>query len=70
METINKSNVQGMVMAAVAALALTWSLSHAFVESTSVARWVDAAGIAGTVVASVADAGTGAGQGAAASLLQ
>jgi hypothetical protein len=67
METINKSSVQGMAMAAVVALALTWSMSYAFVESTAVARWVDAAELAGGVVAHVADAGTGVAKGAAAS---
>ena len=65
METINKSSVQGMAMAAVVALALTWSMSYAFVESTAVARWVNAAELAGGVVARVAEAGTA--KGAAAS---
>jgi uncharacterized membrane protein len=68
METINKSSVQGMAMAAVVALALTWSMSYAFVESTSVARWVTAADVAGGVVARVAEAGPV--KGAAASLLK
>jgi hypothetical protein len=68
METNNKSSVHGMAMAAVVALALTWSMSHAFVASTAVVRWVDAAELAGGVVAKVADAG--ATKGAAASLLQ
>ena len=57
MESINKRSVQGMAMAAVVALALTWTLSHAFVQSTAVARWVDAAEVATSVVAKVADSG-------------
>ena len=67
METISKNSLKGMVMAAAIALALTWTMSHAFVESTAVARWVDAAELAGDMVAHVADAGTGAAKGAAAS---
>lgn len=67
METISKTSLKGMTMAAAIALALTWTMSHAFVESTAVARWVDAAEVAGNVVAQVADAGTGAAKGAAAS---
>lgn len=58
MESINKRSMQGMAMAAVVALALTWTLSHAFVQSTAVARWVDAAEVATSVVAKVADSGT------------
>ena len=67
METISKNSLKGMVMAAAIALALTWTMSHAFVQSTAVARWVDAAELAGNVVAHVADAGPGATKGAAAS---
>jgi hypothetical protein len=68
METVNKSSVMGMVAAAVVAVTLTWSMSHAFVESTAVARWVDAADLAGGAVARVAD--TGAAKAAATSLLK
>jgi hypothetical protein len=67
METISKNSLKGMVMAAAIALALTWTMSHAFVQSTAVARWVDAAELAGDVVARVADAGSGTAKGSAAS---
>jgi hypothetical protein len=67
METLSKDSLKGMVMAAAIALALTWTMSHAFVQSTAVARWVDATELAGNVVTHVADAGTGAANGAAAS---
>lgn len=51
MEANTKSGVQAMVVSAVAALALTWTLSGAFVQSTAVARWVSAAEVAAHVVA-------------------
>ncbi|MEZ5459670.1 MAG: hypothetical protein R3E65_10325 [Steroidobacteraceae bacterium] len=67
METISKTSLKGMTMAAAIALALTWTMSHAFVQSTAVARWVDAAQVAGGVVAQVAEAGSGAAKGSAVS---
>ncbi len=69
METISKNSIQGMVVAAVAALALTWSFSAAFVQSTAVARWVTAGEVASHMVA-VASSKAGSVKGAAASLLQ
>lgn len=69
METISKNSIQGMVVAAVAALVLTWSFSAAFVQSTAVARWVTAGEVASHVVA-VAASQAGAVKGASASLLQ
>jgi uncharacterized protein HemY len=68
METNTKSGVQAMVVAAVVALTLTWSLSEAFVKSTAVARWVSAAEVAAHVVAG--DARTSGGQSSTAALLQ
>jgi hypothetical protein len=68
METNTKSGVQAMVVAAVAALALTWTLSGAFVQSTSVARWVSAAEVAAHVVAG--NAGDASSQSSTAALLQ
>lgn len=68
METNTKSGVQAMVVAAVMALTLTWSLSEAFVKSTSVARWVSAAEVAAHVVAG--DARSSGGQSSTAALLQ
>ena len=69
MDTISKNSLPGMVVAAVAALALTWSFSAAFVQSTAVARWVTAGEVATHLVAAAA-AQAGTVQGAAASLLQ
>lgn len=69
MDTISKNSLPGMVVAAVAALALTWSFSAAFVQSTAVARWVTAGEVATHLVAAAA-AKAGTVQGAAASLLQ
>ena len=69
METINKNSVHGMMLAAVAALAVTWSFSAAFVQSTAVARWVTAGEVASHMVA-VAASQAGAVKGASASLLQ
>ncbi len=68
METNTKSGVQAMVVAAVVALTLTWSLSEAFVKSTSVARWVSAAEVAAHVVAG--DASNRGDQSSTAALLQ
>jgi hypothetical protein len=68
METNTKSGVQAMVVAAMAALTLTWALSGAFVQSTSVARWVSAAEVAAHVVAG--DARSSSGQSSTAALLQ
>ncbi len=68
METNTKSGVQAMVVSAVVALALTWSLSEAFVQSTSVARWVSAAEVAAHVVAGNAKQSDG--QSSTAALLQ
>lgn len=70
METISKGGIQGMVVAAVAAAAVTWAMGQAFVESTAVARWVDAAQVAGQVVASTAETGSGPVKAAATALLQ
>ena len=69
METISKNSIQGMVVSAVAALVLTWSVSAAFVQSTSVARWVTAGEVASHMVA-VAASQADSVKGAAASLLQ
>ncbi len=55
METISKVGFHAMVVAAVASAALTWAMSRAFIESTAVARWVDAAQVASQVVASTAE---------------
>ncbi len=57
METISKGGFPATVAAAIAAAALTWVMGTAFVESTAVARWVDAAQVAGQVVASTAESG-------------
>lgn len=70
METINKSGMLVILVAAVAAIALTWAMGQAFVESTAVARWVDAAQIAGQVVASTAEAGSAPVKSAATALLK
>lgn len=70
METISKGGIEGMVLAAVAAVAVTWAMGQAFVESTAVARWVDAAQVAGQVVASTAEAGSDPVKAAATALLK
>jgi hypothetical protein len=69
METISKTGLQATVVAAVAAVVVTWGMGKAFVDSTAVARWVDAAQVAGQVVASTAEAGSGPVKAAASSLL-
>jgi hypothetical protein len=48
---------QGLTAAA-AALALTWALSWSLVDSTRVARWVNAADVAATAVNAAADTST------------
>ncbi len=57
MESIDKAGIWAMLVAAVAAAALTSLMGHAFFESTAIARWVDAAQRAGQVVASTSEAG-------------
>jgi hypothetical protein len=61
---MNTTNVTGLqvVVAAVVALSLTWAASWSFVDSTRVARWVQAASVASEVVAG--EAGNGSRDGA------
>lgn len=70
MEMLSKTDMRVMAAAAIVAIVVTWILAHAFVQSTAVARWVDAAQVAGQVVASTGGSGGGAVKSTAGALLK